>query len=134
MARPPQTAVNAESVQAFGVQATTGDWPHTDILLTDDEAVMNLVQAVVAQQANDFVGISSIDLNVEQKPTVMVHLLAPLLSTGIGDAAVAGVRWIHPSGNEYDETVRVIGVDVTITGLGDADPTFVATLNTARNT
>ena len=130
--RVQQTASDPDSIAAFGTQSTAGGWPHTDLLLTSDPDVLLLVTKVRDQQKWDYAGIASIDLDADQDPDRMFHLMSVLLSTGIGDAAVFGVKYTEPSGNEYDETVRMIGLSMHIEMMG-SQAKLTATINTARN-
>lgn len=132
MTRAIQSETSPASIAEFGTQSTAGGWPHTDLLLISDADVALLCSKVVAQQAWDYAGISSIDLDADQDPERMFHLMSVLLSTGIGDAATFGVKYTEPSGNEYDEGVRMIGLSMHIEMMG-SQAKLTATLNTARN-
>jgi hypothetical protein len=127
----PQTAIDTDSIAAFGVQSTAMDWPHSDLLLINDVDVHALVTEVCSQCANDFIGISSIEVDADQEAR-LYHTLSKMASTGIGTAATFDVRWAHPSGEIYDESVRVIGFNFNLTMEGE-QAKFTGNVRTARN-
>ena len=58
----PQTVTDAASITAYDKQGNALGWPHNDLLLQDDGDVRRLIQAVLAQQKSDFIGVSATDL------------------------------------------------------------------------
>lgn len=106
------------SIAKFGPQAHALGWPNSSLLLTQDGDVHRLVTAVLNQQKDDFLGISSMDLDADQDPVHMYGTLAAINSRGIGTTAKLTAHFVHPSGSTVDQDLRVIGVHSVITMEG----------------
>lgn len=125
-----QTATDPVSVDQFGVQANALGWPQSDLLLHDDGDVLTLAGLVVDSQSEDFLGISSIDVDADQAPTSLFFDLSTLATAGIETQGRFAVRWVHPSGNVFEVDVWLLGFSHSITMQGN-QAKWVATLRTA---
>lgn len=126
-----QTVEHAASIAAFGAQASGFGWPRTDLLLTTDADVLTLLKKVADAQNDDFLGLSSLDLDADQAPTKLYAAMADLATGAIDQRLAVPVRWVHPDGAAFTTSVAVIGMANSITMEGK-QAKWTATLRTAK--
>lgn len=114
----PKTVIAQPSIDKFGVQANALGWPHNDLHLTEDADVSRLITKVLHQQKDDFVGISSIEVDADQDPVHLFGVLCQMASTGIGNQATFDVHWAHPSGEALNDSLKMVGLSMSITMEG----------------
>lgn len=119
----PQKAKDPLSIYRHGPAANALGWPRTDLLQVHDADVKTLVTAVVARQANDFIGFSSVDLDADQQPESLYAALTFLAANGIPGQLQLTVRKVHPSGITYNAVSKIVGLTSTITALGPSAET-----------
>jgi len=105
-------------MNAFGPIANALGWPQVSLLLVNDADVEQLITQVLHQQSNDYLGVSSIDVDADQDPVHLYGILTAMFSRGIGSTGIFSVKWHHPSGDEFDADVKMIGCHGTITMEG----------------
>lgn len=115
----PITVSAPDSIDAFGPNATAFGWPHTDLLQIEDGDVSRLVHAVLNQQKNDFLGIKEVHVDADLDPVHLFGVLTRMASTGIGNTATLSTHWVHPSGEELDMSLRMIGCHFVVTMEGE---------------
>lgn len=127
-----QTVTDTESIDTFDVQANALGWPHDDLHLVNDADVQRVIRAVLRQQKNDFIGVSSISVDADQDPTHLYGVLCTMASTGIGNQATMDVHWKHPSGEALDVNLKMIGCHFVVTMEG-AQAKMTGEVRTVKN-
>jgi hypothetical protein len=114
----PLTVYDQTSINQFGTCANALGWPKSDLLLENDSDVEQLIREVLAQQKNDFIGVSSISVDADQDPVHLYGILGTMASRGIGATATFNVHWEHPSGDAVDMACKMIGCHFILTMEG----------------
>lgn len=126
-----QSTSDADSIATYGPQANALGWPRDDLLNANDGDVLALLVAVVNAQANDFLGISAIEVDADLQPAGLFAALCSLASGGLETPTGLAVRWVHPSTAAFSTTVLLAGFHHTITMEGN-QAKWTATLRTTR--
>lgn len=126
-----QTITDTDSIKQFGVQANALGWPRTDLLLQNDSDVLTLVTLVLNEQSQDFLGISSIDIDCDQNPAQLYYVMAVFSAQALENQYQLIVNWKHPSSAVFAATLSIIGFTHSITMEG-SQAKWTATLKTAK--
>lgn len=129
----PRTVYDNDSIAKFGQQANALGWPHSDLLLEFDGDLLKLLRAVLAQQKDDFVGVSSIVVDADQDPVHLFGVLTTMASRGVGTQGCFDVYKVHPSGETLSVNVRMVGCHFNITMEG-GQAKMTGELRTVKNT
>jgi hypothetical protein len=128
----PITVSAPDSIDAFGPCANAFGWPHTDLLLTEDGDVSRLVNHVLNQQKDDFIGIKEVVVDADLDPVHLFGVLTRMASTGIGDMATFDVHHVHTSDETWDVNLKMIGCHFVMTMEGD-QAKLTGEIRTAKN-
>lgn len=126
----PQTASDAESIFLLGESSESLGWPKTSIPLENDSDVLALAARAVTRQANDFQGISAIDVDADMSP-LLWERLAFYAATGLESGLIFTADWTHPSGNVLIVDVYLIGFSFSLAMEG-TQAKWTGTLRTAK--
>lgn len=114
----PITLYDNASIAKYGIQANALGWPHKDLLLVNDADVHRIVQIVLNRQKDDYIGVSSIDLDADQDRQHLYGVMAALASTALGNTSRLHIDWHHPNGTTFEQDLRAVGMHGAITMEG----------------
>lgn len=129
----PQSSIDSLSTnEPWG---TIGPSPDATLICESDATVLAVAQQIVAAQAFDSLGISQLDLNIDQAPLRLPLVLAQYASTGLTAQTPLLMEWHHPSGQIWDDAVQIDGMSHAITPVdGHSQMLWTASLLTSRLT
>lgn len=125
-----QGAVDNLSQAQFGLLTNLFGFPRADLPIENDADVLALCRRVISLRAWDDLGIDTIAVDTDMDPVNWPIALGYIASVGRTNVSFT-LRWVHPSGNQFLETVIIESQSHSITMEGK-QLKWTATLTTAH--